>query len=77
MTIMPELLPALPYIHHASASMVSERFACRYEPVKIHDLKRLEKVKADMKLADVKVRRERDCCTFISTIHKASLMPAV
>ena len=30
----------------------------RYEPVKIHDLKRLEKVKAGMKLEDVKVRFE-------------------
>ena len=30
--------------------------ACRYEPVKIHDLKRLERVKAGMKLEDVKVR---------------------
>ena len=28
----------------------------RYEPVKIHDLKRLEKVKAGIKLEDIKVR---------------------
>lgn len=75
--LLPDLLPALLYIHHAGASVVLEPFACRYEPVKIHDLKRLEKVKADMKLADVKVRRENTAVHFFKTVYKALQNPAV
>ena len=43
------------------ATLGSSCVACRYEPVRIHDLKRLEKVKANMKLEDVKVRNQALC----------------
>ena len=49
--------------------------ACRYEPVRIHDLKRLEKVKADMKLEDVKVHRPSPMLKDLSTDNSVSNQP--